>query len=208
MPKFVASRTLQEPLTWNGTLLKGELEDAVAKLKAERGGDLITNGCGELTRNLLAAGLVDEFWFSLHPAVWGKGERPFWEGEAPADAARDGNVRLGCGAASLRAATSVRRDLSGWRRRACCPGTTSSATTNSLLTSSPRPRKIAANTTVRRTPVPTIGATTLTRPRSSASKSVAGYGALYGASGSAARWRSCKFSPNKSADLRRFCKAL
>src|SRR5688572_22631668 len=38
-------------------------------------------------------------------------------GEAPADAARDGNVRLGCGAASLRAATSVRRDLSGWRRR-------------------------------------------------------------------------------------------
>ena len=81
MPKFVASRTLQEPLTWNATLLKGELEDAVAKLKAGRDGDLITNGCGELTRNLLAAGLVDEFWFSLHPAVWGKGERPFWEEE-------------------------------------------------------------------------------------------------------------------------------
>ncbi|MDF2753157.1 MAG: bifunctional deaminase-reductase domain protein [Gaiellaceae bacterium] len=59
MPKFVASRTLQEPLTWNATLLKGELEDAVAKLKAERDGDLITNG-----------------W-----AVWGKGERPFWEEE-------------------------------------------------------------------------------------------------------------------------------
>jgi dihydrofolate reductase len=30
---------------------------------------------------LLAAGLVDEFWFSVHPAVWGKGERPFWEEE-------------------------------------------------------------------------------------------------------------------------------
>ena len=74
---------LQEPLTWNATLLKGELEDAVAKLKAERAGDLITNGRGELTRNLLAAGLVDEFWFPLHPAVWGKGERPFWEEEKP-----------------------------------------------------------------------------------------------------------------------------
>ena len=81
MPKFVASRTLEEPLTWNATLLKGELEDAVSKLKAEREGDLITNGCGELTRSLLAAGLVDEFWFSVHPAVWGKGERPFWEEE-------------------------------------------------------------------------------------------------------------------------------
>ena len=67
--------------TWNATLLKGELEDAVAKLKAQRAGDLITNGCGELTRNLLAAGLVDEFWFSVHPGVWGKGERPFWEEE-------------------------------------------------------------------------------------------------------------------------------
>jgi dihydrofolate reductase len=81
MPKFVASRTLHEPLTWNATLLKGELEEAVAQLKAERDGDLITNGCGELTRNLLAAGLVDELWFSVHPAIWGKGERPFWEEE-------------------------------------------------------------------------------------------------------------------------------
>jgi dihydrofolate reductase len=81
MPKFVASRTLQEPLTWNATLLEGELEDAVARLKAQRDGDLITNGCGELTRNLLAAGLVDELRFSLHPAVWGKGERPFREEE-------------------------------------------------------------------------------------------------------------------------------
>jgi hypothetical protein len=36
-----------------------------------------------------------------------------------------------------------------------------------------RPRKIAAKTTVHKTPVPTIGATTVTRPRSSASKSVA-----------------------------------
>jgi dihydrofolate reductase len=69
-------------MTVDGVMTVEEwLEDAVAKLKAERDGDLITNGCGELTRNLLAAGLVDEFWFSLHPAVWGKGERPFWEEE-------------------------------------------------------------------------------------------------------------------------------
>ena len=75
MPKFVASRTLQEPLTWNATLLKGELEDAVAKLKAERDGHLITNGCGKLTRNLLAPA-------SSTSSVLGapgrrQGERPF-----------------------------------------------------------------------------------------------------------------------------------
>jgi dihydrofolate reductase len=29
MPKYVASRTLREPLTWNSTLLEGNLEDRV-----------------------------------------------------------------------------------------------------------------------------------------------------------------------------------
>jgi dihydrofolate reductase len=33
-------------------------------------------GCGELARSLLAATLVDEFRFWVHPSVWGMGERP------------------------------------------------------------------------------------------------------------------------------------
>src|SRR5512133_3929001 len=33
LPKFVASRSLHEPLPWNGTLLTGDLADEVAKLK-------------------------------------------------------------------------------------------------------------------------------------------------------------------------------
>lgn len=79
MPKYVASRTLTEPLPWNGTLLEGDAMTAVAKLKEEIDGDLITWGCGELARSLLDAGLVDELRFWVHPAVWGKGERPFWQ---------------------------------------------------------------------------------------------------------------------------------
>jgi dihydrofolate reductase len=77
MPKFVASRTLHDPLEWNASLLDGEIGEAVPKLKRERDGDLIVSGCGEFARNLLAAKLVDELRFWVHPALWGQGERPF-----------------------------------------------------------------------------------------------------------------------------------
>ena len=33
MPKYVASRTLREPLEWNATLLEGELAQSVAAIK-------------------------------------------------------------------------------------------------------------------------------------------------------------------------------
>jgi dihydrofolate reductase len=77
MPKVVASRTLSEPLEWKARLLQGELGEAVPRLKEELDGDLIMSGSGELARNLLAEGLVDELRFWVHPAVWGDGARPF-----------------------------------------------------------------------------------------------------------------------------------
>ena len=76
-PKYVASRTLDGPLEWNSTLLEGDATDAVSRLKAELPSDLLMYGCGELARSLLAARLVDELRFWVHPAVWGSGERPF-----------------------------------------------------------------------------------------------------------------------------------
>jgi dihydrofolate reductase len=77
IPKYVASRTLHGPLEWSSTLLEGETADAVSRLKAELPSDLLLYGCGELARSLLAATLVDELRFWVHPAVWGSGERPF-----------------------------------------------------------------------------------------------------------------------------------
>ena len=50
---------------------------AVSRLKEELEGDLLSFGCGELARDLLAHELVDELRFWMHPAVWGQGERPF-----------------------------------------------------------------------------------------------------------------------------------
>jgi dihydrofolate reductase len=80
MPKFVASRTLSEPLEWNAQLLEGELGEAVRRVKEEPDGDVIVSGCGELARNLLRESVVDEVRFWVHPVVWGEGTRPF-EGE-------------------------------------------------------------------------------------------------------------------------------
>ena len=79
MPKYVASRTLEEPLEWNATLLEGEAAESVPRLKEELDGDLFMSGCGELARALLEHGLVDELLFWVHPALSGPGTRPFGE---------------------------------------------------------------------------------------------------------------------------------
>lgn len=77
MPKYVASRSLSGELPWNATALDGDVVDAVARLKDELDGDLFLTGCGELADTLLAAGLIDEFRFWVHPSLGGAGERPF-----------------------------------------------------------------------------------------------------------------------------------
>ena len=67
MPKYVASRTLKEPLTWNATLIKGDVVEGIRKLKQEPGKSLLQYGVGELTHTMLEAGLVDEFQIDALP---------------------------------------------------------------------------------------------------------------------------------------------
>jgi dihydrofolate reductase len=78
--KYVASRTLKEPLSWrNSTLLQGDAMEAVAKLK-EQPDDLVVLGSGELVRSLMRANLVDEYVLLIHPLVLGSGRRLFPDG--------------------------------------------------------------------------------------------------------------------------------
>lgn len=81
MPKFVASRTIEEPLTWNAQLIKGDVAEGVAELKKRR--NLLSYGCGELAGHLASHGLVDEIRFWVHPVVWGDGLRPFQAAKPP-----------------------------------------------------------------------------------------------------------------------------
>lgn len=75
-PKYVASRTLTEPLAHPAsTLLQGDAVEAVRTLKEdeEDDGDLIVLGSGDLVRQLAAAGLVDQYQLTVLPVVLGTG---------------------------------------------------------------------------------------------------------------------------------------
>jgi dihydrofolate reductase len=82
-PKYVASRTLKEPLPWaNSTLLDGDAADAVARLKEDTDEDLVILGSGELIRSLMARDLIDEYVLLIHPLVLGTGRRLFTDESA------------------------------------------------------------------------------------------------------------------------------
>ena len=81
MQKYVASTTLKEPLPWmNSTLLKGDVAEAVTKLKAEQPKGFMVMGSGELIQTLMKHNLVDVYILLIHPLVLGSGQRLFREG--------------------------------------------------------------------------------------------------------------------------------
>lgn len=83
-PKYVASRTLSEPLAWAGsTLLTGDLAEAVRAVK-ERHGEVHVIGSLDLVQSLLQHGLVDRLELWLYPVLLGTGKRVFGAGTVPA----------------------------------------------------------------------------------------------------------------------------
>lgn len=77
-PKYVASRTLQEPLSWaNSTLLEDDAVVAVSQLKEQPGKDIVILGSGELIQSLMRHNLIDEYVLLIHPLVLGTGRRLF-----------------------------------------------------------------------------------------------------------------------------------
>jgi dihydrofolate reductase len=80
-PKYLASRTLREPLPWpNSTLLGTDVLEAVGQLRQEPGGVLVIMGSGVLTQALRRGRLIDEYLLMIHPIVLGSGRRLFPEG--------------------------------------------------------------------------------------------------------------------------------
>lgn len=77
VPKHVATHR-PGTLDWeNSRALKGDLAGAVRALKDEDGGVLLTQGSGDVVRQLFAAGLVDELRLVTCPVVLGRGKRLF-----------------------------------------------------------------------------------------------------------------------------------
>jgi dihydrofolate reductase len=74
--KYVVSKTLGDPLPWkNSTLIKGDAEQAVAKLRQQAGKDIVILGSGELVHSLMRRNLIDEYVLLIHPLILGSGRR-------------------------------------------------------------------------------------------------------------------------------------
>jgi dihydrofolate reductase len=82
-PKYVATHR-PDALPWkNSHALKGDLADGIRALKQRDGANLLTWGSGDMVRQLLAAGLVDELWLLTCPVVRGRGKRLFGDDAHP-----------------------------------------------------------------------------------------------------------------------------
>ncbi len=82
--KYVASRTLDRLHWTNSRLLEGDVDHAVADLKAQDGPVLLVQGSSDLIQTLLEHDLVDEFRIWTFPVVVGPGKRLFGHGTVPA----------------------------------------------------------------------------------------------------------------------------
>lgn len=72
--KYVVSSTL-ERVDWNSELVRGDLGEAVQRLKREPGRGLLVGGV-TLPLALAELGLIDEYDFVVHPRLAGHGPTP------------------------------------------------------------------------------------------------------------------------------------
>jgi dihydrofolate reductase len=77
--KYVVSRTLEKPMWQNTTIIRENVTDSVRALKAQPGGNILTDGSSQLVHALLADDLVDELHVLLYPLTLGTGKRLFPE---------------------------------------------------------------------------------------------------------------------------------
>ena len=84
VPKYVATRTLTE-LAWrNSHVLGDDVPGAVARLRAEEGGEIRVWGSTKLIRTLAEHDLIDEYRLAVYPLVLGSGTKLFPDGFATA----------------------------------------------------------------------------------------------------------------------------
>ena len=98
--KYVVSSTLDH-VDWNAELVRGDLGEAVRRLKQEPGNGLFTGGV-KLPMALAELDLIDEYEFVVHPAVAGHGPTLFAGLSKPIDLRLVDRLELGSGAVVMR----------------------------------------------------------------------------------------------------------
>ncbi len=98
--KYVVSST-QEQVDWNAELVRGDLGEAVQKLKREPGDGLLVGGVS-LPLALMELDLIDEYEFVVHPTVTGHGPTLFAGLSRQVDLKLVGRLEFSSGAVALR----------------------------------------------------------------------------------------------------------
>ncbi len=94
LPKYVVSSTLEQTAWHNGTVLRGDVVDEVARLKQEVDGQIAIFGSRTLVQTLLDNDLVDELQLIVFGTLVGTGGR-LLEAGAPESLRLTGSERLG-----------------------------------------------------------------------------------------------------------------
>jgi dihydrofolate reductase len=76
LKKLVASTTLKD-VTWNASVITGDVAATLRALKEQSGGTIMKYGLTQLDRTLLANKLVDEYNLWIVPTVVRQGKRAF-----------------------------------------------------------------------------------------------------------------------------------
>ena len=98
--KYVVSSTLDR-VDWNAELVRGDLGEAVQKLKRESGKGLFVGGV-KLPLALAELGLIDEYEFVVHPRLAGHGPTLFAGLSKHVDLKLVGRLEFGSGAVAMR----------------------------------------------------------------------------------------------------------
>ena len=98
--KYVVSSTLKQ-VDWNAELLRGDLGEAVRRLKREPGKGLLVGGV-KLPQALAELGLIDEYEFVVHPRLAGHGPTLFAGLPQHIDLRLVSRLEYGSGAVALR----------------------------------------------------------------------------------------------------------
>ena len=78
--KYVVSRTLEKPIWRDTTIIRDDVIGTVRALKAQQGGNILTDGSSQLVHALIEHDLVDELHLLLYPLSLGSGKRVLPEG--------------------------------------------------------------------------------------------------------------------------------
>jgi class 3 adenylate cyclase/dihydrofolate reductase len=77
LKKYVVSTTLRDAEWNNTTILRRNVPEEIAKLKARPGDDILIHGSADLVNSLMKHDLIDEYRLMVFPVVLGSGKRLF-----------------------------------------------------------------------------------------------------------------------------------